>query len=95
MFQEGKSLKEIAAERSFAISTIEGHLAYYVARGLIDVSKFVDESKVKQIVEAFKKLDTLKLGTVKEHLGSGYSYGDLRFVLAEYVYSQSPDYENK
>ena len=93
LFQEGKSLKEIAAERSFAISTIESHLAYYVVRGLIDVSKFVDELKVKQIIEAFKKLDTLKLGAVKEYLGSGYSYGDLRFVLAEYVYRQSPDYE--
>ena len=93
-FQEGKSLKEIAAERSFAISTIEGHLAYYVARGQIDISQFVDQYKVKQVIDAFKKLDTLKLGAVKEYLGSGYSYGDLRMVLAHYINRQSPDYEN-
>ncbi|MEA1897124.1 MAG: helix-turn-helix domain-containing protein, partial [Bacteroidota bacterium] len=93
-FQEGKSLKEIAAQRSLARSTIEGHLAYYVARGQIDISKFVDKSKVNKVIDAFKKLDTLKLGAVKEYLGSDYTYGELRMVLADYVYRQSPDYEN-
>ena len=94
MFKEGKSLKEIAAERSLAISTVEGHLANFVARGLIDISQLVDESKVKQIMNAFQKLDTLKLGAVKGYLGSGYTYGDLRLVLAGYLSRQSPDNDN-
>ena len=93
-FQEGKSLEEIAAERSLARTTIEGHLAYYVARGQIDISKFVDESKVIKVIDAFKKLDTLKLAAIKEYLGSEYTYGELRMVLADYVYRQSPDYEH-
>ena len=94
MFQEGKSLKEIATERSLTITTIEGHLAHYVARGLVDISKFIDESKVKQVIDAFQKLDTLKLGAVKEYLGSGYTYGDLRLVLADYLYRQLPDHDS-
>ena len=94
LLQEGKSLKEIAAERSLATSTIEGHLVYYMARGQIDISRFVDKPKVNKVIDAFKKLDTLKLAAVKEYLGSEYTYGELRMVLANYVSRQSPENEN-
>jgi len=87
LFQKGKTIKEIAEERSLAITTIEGHLAHYVAKGLIDVSRFVDESKVKQVIKASKKLETTNLGPIKEYLGNGFTYSDLRFVMASYISS--------
>ena len=91
MFKEGRSLKEIAAERSLAISTIEVHLGNFVARGLIDISQLIDESKVKHIIDAFQELDTLKLVAVKKYLGNGYTYGEIRLVLGSYLSSQTPD----
>ena len=89
LFKKGKTIKEIAVERSLAITTIEGHLAHYVAKGLIDISRFVDESKVKQVIKASKKLETTNLGPIKEYLGNGFTYSDLRFVMASYIYHQS------
>lgn len=84
LFQKGKTIKEIAAERSLALTTIEGHLARYVAKGLIDISRFVDESKVKQVIEASQKLETKNLGPIKKYLGDEFTYGDLRFAMASY-----------
>jgi hypothetical protein len=89
LYKEGKTIKEIAAERSFVITTIEGHLAHYVAKGLIDISRFVDKSKVKQVIEASKKLETKNLGPIKKYLGNEFTYGDLRFAMASYHWDQS------
>lgn len=89
LFQKGKTIKEIAAERSFAITTIEGHLAHYVAKGLIDISRFVNKSMVKRVIEASEKLETKNLGPIKKHLGNEFTYGDLRFAMASYAWHQS------
>ncbi len=89
LYKEGKTIKEIAAERSFVITTIEAHLAYYVAKGLIDISLFVDESKVKRVIEASEKLETKNLGPIKKYLGDEFTYSDLRFAMASYAWDQS------
>lgn len=89
LFQKGKTIEEIAAERSFAVTTIEGHLAHYVAKGLIDISLFVDEGKVKRVIEASEKLETTNFRPIKEYLGNEFTYGDLRFAMASYAWQQS------
>ena len=89
LYKKGKTIKEIAAERSFAITTIEGHLAHYVAKGLIDISRFVDKGKVKRVIEASEKLETKNLGPIKKYLGDEFTYGDLRFAMASYAWYQS------
>jgi len=89
LYKKGKTIKEIAAERSFAITTIEGHLAFYVAKGLIDISRFVNESKVKRVIEASEKLETKNLGPIKKYLGNEFTYSDLRFAMASYYWDQS------
>jgi uncharacterized protein YpbB len=60
-----------------------------VAKGLIDISRFVDESKVKQVIEASQKLETKNLGPIKKYLGDEFTYGDLRFAMASYAWHQS------
>ncbi len=89
LFKKGKTIKEIAVERSFAITTIEGHLAFYVAKGLIDISRFVDKKKVQQVIEASQKLETSNLGPIKKHLGNEFTYSELRFAMASYYWDQS------
>ena len=89
LYKEGKTIKEIATERSFVITTIEGHLAHYVAKGLINVSNFVDKNKVQQVIEASQKLETKNLGPIKKYLGDEFTYGDLRFAMASYNWNQS------
>ncbi len=84
LFKSGKSIDEIAVERNLAISTIESHLSYFVRRGLLDVNQLVDPEKIEMILEAAKTLKTNSLGAIMAVLGSEFTYGDLRFVLAQY-----------
>lgn len=82
LFKEGKSVAEIAAERNMAASTIEGHLAAFIAAGQIDLDKLVPEYKQALIKEAADKLGTGQYKILKDHLPAGISYGEIKMVLA-------------
>jgi len=82
LFRAGKSIKEIAAERSLAVSTIEGHLVPYVAKGMIDIFQLVDHEKVAKVLDLAKELNTIFSGPIKNRLGDEISYNELRFILA-------------
>jgi hypothetical protein len=84
LYKAGKSIAEIAKERAFATTTIEGHLAHYVGLGLININEFVNEEKRKTIIDAIKKLDTNLLGEIKHHLGEDFSYSEIKCTLAYY-----------
>jgi ribonuclease D len=81
LFKQGKTIDEIAAERSMAASTIEGHLAHYVGTGEIDILKLVDEEKIARITEYFSNNETSLLGPAKIALGDEVSWGELRIVM--------------
>jgi hypothetical protein len=89
LFQGGKSVEEIAAERSLAVTTIESHLAHYVGEGLLEAEQFVEEYKIKPVLKVSEELDTFHLGPIKEKLGDEYSYSDLKFIMAAQKYRQS------
>ena len=57
LYKTGKSTFEIANERGFALTTIEGHLAHYVSLGMIPVSQFVSKEKFDIIIECSKKME--------------------------------------
>ncbi len=94
-YREGKTIEEIAKERQLAESTIESHLSYYVARGEISIVTFVDEYKIKPILEVSRRLETTKLGEIKNALGDEYTYGDLRFVLASKMLEEKEEGSRK
>ena len=83
LYQQGKSIEEIAKERSLAVSTIEGHLLYYVANGDIPIEKLVSRKKIEKIKEVFQQNPDAKgLSEIKAILGDDYSYGEIRFMKA-------------
>ncbi|MEA3444670.1 MAG: helix-turn-helix domain-containing protein, partial [Bacteroidota bacterium] len=84
-FKAGLSIEEIARERGFVVTTIEGHLAHYVEKGEIDVSKFISEEKLTSIINAIKKTETTKLNELIAYLGTGFTYSDLRFGMAHHL----------
>jgi uncharacterized protein YpbB len=88
MFKAGKTIEEIASERSLAVSTIEGHLSHWVGQGLIEANHFVDPEKLKQIIYVSEHLDTTKLSEIKAKLGDEFTYSDLRFAMAHYKYTR-------
>jgi uncharacterized protein YpbB len=81
MFHEGMSVSEIAAARSMAISTIEGHLAIFVKRGEIEPAGLVEPQKIEFITKYFTDSKNPKLGPAKAALGDQITYSELKIVL--------------
>jgi hypothetical protein len=82
LFQSGKSIEEIAKERALTQNTIENHLAHYVKKGEIEISEFLDESKLKRICNYFEKAESKSFSEAKVHFGAEVSYGELRMALS-------------
>ena len=82
LFKEGKSISEIAKERNLSISTIEGHLAWYVGSGEIEINKMVSLEKQLLIKAAAKTHGSQSHKTLKDNLPDNISYGEIRLVLA-------------
>ncbi|MCD6111943.1 MAG: helix-turn-helix domain-containing protein [Bacteroidales bacterium] len=81
MWKDGKTIEEIAKERQYVTSTIEGHLAYFVGTGDISIKKFVSAEKIKLISDYFKKENFTTLTEAKAALGDDVTFGELRLVL--------------
>ena len=82
MFRQGLSIDSIARARSLAESTIEVHLYHFLVKGEIDPSELVEPGKMEQIRAAAKAVNSTRLSEVMAVLGSEFTYGDLRFALA-------------
>ena len=82
LHKEGKTIAEIAKERSLAVSTIEGHLAHYVALGELNPAQFIDEIKLKAINKKINEIDERNLTAIKNALDFETTYGELRFAMA-------------
>jgi len=84
LYKSGKTIAEIAAERQLAVSTIEGHLAYFIAQRKLDISEFLTKEQVQEIGGFFEERKTDSLAEAKAHFGDRFLYGQLRMVL-EYL----------
>lgn len=82
LFQSGKTVSEIAAERELTSNTIQNHLAHYVKLGELDVLQFLDEAKLKIISDYFKTAESKSFGEAKTALGDDITYGELRMGLS-------------
>ena len=85
LFNEGKTVAQIAEERNLSITTIETHLAYYVGTGEIQIKKFMPQEKIDLIASHFKG-DDLTMGTVKEVLGDKVTWSEIRFVVSQLMF---------
>jgi ATP-dependent DNA helicase RecQ len=83
LYKQGKTIAEIAEERSLASSTIESHLAAFVKAGELKVEDFVSPQKIAVIErELPDELESFAMTPVKEKLGNDFSYGEIKMVLA-------------
>jgi ribonuclease D len=81
LYKSGKNIEEIARERNFAKSTIEGHLAHYVGTGELDVYSVVSKEKIDAVSRYFTEHKTKSFSDVKTDLGDAITYGELRIVF--------------
>jgi DNA-binding NarL/FixJ family response regulator len=82
LYKQGKKIEEIAKERNFATTTIEGHLAQLVRDGKLNAEDFISKEKAKEIRDLAFQMKTMQMGAIKSAVGDKYSYTELRFGLA-------------
>jgi len=81
LYKNGKTIQEIAEAREMAVSTIEGHLAYWVRSGSLPLKGLVPDDKIEGITSFFEKNGLCPLSQARTMLGDKYSYSELRFVI--------------
>ena len=84
MYKEGKTVMQIAQERSLTETTILGHLARYVESGDIDVHKLVSNDVIEKVSAymSSRNGEAVAIKEVFEYFNETISYGDIRLVLS-------------
>lgn len=81
LFQQGKTIDEIAAERGLTKGTIIGHLTPYAKEGKIGLRTFIStsrEEKIRSFMEAHPEME--HFSEIKEALGGNYEYWEIKLI---------------
>ncbi|MDR2206508.1 MAG: helix-turn-helix domain-containing protein [Flavobacteriaceae bacterium] len=85
LFEDGKTISEIAKERGLVKETIIGHLAKFAEAGLLDISRIIDSKKIKIFEKEFKKNHNFeRLGDWKEVLPPDFEYSEIRLLISHF-----------
>ncbi len=82
LYKEGNSIADIAKLRNLSVSTIEGHMAFYVSKGIIPVSELVKSEKLVLIEPHLSDFEGGPITTLVHKLDNKVSYGELRLAIA-------------
>ncbi len=88
MFEQNIAISEIARERGLVVSTVEGHLAFFVEKGVLAVERVVDTEKLQQIEQKLAEMPGNSFGEIKLALGDTCSYGEIKIVQAHLKYAE-------
>jgi ATP-dependent DNA helicase RecQ len=64
-----------------SVQTIYHHLHGFLPTGDIELKELIDISKVPAIRDAIRLHGTVSLRTLKDELGEGYEYHEIRAVI--------------
>ena len=81
LFNQGKTLAQVAEARGLAISTIESHLSSCITTGELEIDQLLSEEKQQVIAKALGPLPVQALSPIKQELGDDYSYGEIKMML--------------
>ena len=81
LLKSGMKPSDIAGKRNLALSTIEGHMALLIKSGDIDIHECMEASRVETIVTVVRELRPESMAPVRQKLGDGFSYGEIRAVM--------------
>ncbi len=83
MFEQGLTLSEIAQRRNLTQGTVFTHLIELLESGeTIDVHRLISPERYDVIAAAIQQTGGVLLRPVKDALGDGYSYEEIRLVRA-------------
>jgi ATP-dependent DNA helicase RecQ len=82
LYNQGKTIPEIAKLRDYSISSIEAHLAFYVQQRILPIESLLPSEKITAIQQTVDNIGTNRLTPIKEALGDDYTFSDIKFALA-------------
>jgi uncharacterized protein YpbB len=85
LFQEGKSIQEIAEARSLTEGTIQSHLISFIGTDL-KATDLLEVDKLEKVLEIIKQNPDKNTTELKYLLGNDYSYADVRIGQREMSY---------
>lgn len=80
LFQNGLSIFEIAKERNFTTTTIEGHLAHYIPTGEIKITDIMAEEKFEELKAIMQKITFENFTDLKNKIDDKFTYSEIRLV---------------
>jgi ATP-dependent DNA helicase RecQ len=84
LYLRGLNLAEIAIERSMRESTITDHLIKTIECGYeVNLDRIVSVERQTAIAQAINTVGADRLTPIREHLGDGYSYEEIKLVRAK------------
>ncbi len=87
LFEEGKTVPEIAKERGVVNETIFGHLAKFAEQGLLDIKRVVAKEKIATFEKLFKENpDFSTLSEWKNALPKEFEFNEIRILLNHFNY---------
>jgi uncharacterized protein YpbB len=81
MYQNGRTISEIAKERGLAVSTIYAHFARLIPKFRISLDEILPAERIANILQAADTTGGVSLRAIKEQLPSDYNYGEIRLVM--------------
>lgn len=82
LFKTGKSIEEIAKERSLTPATIQGHLIPYIQKGEIKLNEVIDEEKAKTILQKIQLAGKeASLKAIKILCPADITYTDILLIM--------------
>ncbi|MFN5619706.1 MAG: helix-turn-helix domain-containing protein [Flavobacteriales bacterium] len=82
LFRLGKTIEEIAAERTLANGTIESHLTKAIAAGKLELNQYIADEDIAVIEAAIDEHGATGLRPVFDALEERFSFGKIRAVAA-------------
>lgn len=86
LFEQGKSLEEIAKERGMVYGTIIGHLAKFAEQGILDLERIIDENKIQFFAKIYEENPQSSLTDWKNILPDDFDYHEIRLLWNHYQY---------
>jgi len=88
LFEQGKTIGEIALERGLVKETVIGHLAKFAEQGLLDISRVITSDKIKAFEDEFYKNPHETLTEWKNALPNHFEFNEIRILINHYNYKK-------
>ncbi|MGK6344307.1 helix-turn-helix domain-containing protein [Chryseobacterium sp. DT-3] len=88
LFEQGKTIGEIAMERGLVKETVIGHLAKFAEQGLLDISRVITSDKIKAFEKAFYENPHETLTEWKNSLPNDFEFNEIRILINHYNFKK-------